>query len=228
MLAFLSLLALLASADTAVFESTYVPRDFELTADPGTREWTDAPRVTIDRDYLGRPIPGRPTEVRSRWTDTHLYLLYVCPFDTLNLKPDPATDRETPRLWNWDVAEAFIGSDFERITRYKEFQVSPQGEWIDLDIDRSDPKGQVGAAWDSSFAVRARIDADAKVWYGEMRIPFSALGATARPGTELRIGLYRIANVEPRTYYAWRPTGKTSFHVPEAFGTLRLQKGAGK
>jgi hypothetical protein len=39
---------------------------------------------------------------------------------------------------------------------------------------------------------------------------------TRRPqkGRELRIGLYRIAGVDPsRRFYAWRPTGQTSFHV---------------
>jgi hypothetical protein len=57
-----------------------------------------------------------------------------------------------------------------------------------------------------------------------MKIPFSALDA--RPpekGRELRIGLYRIAGTDQKKHYAWRPTGQTSFHVPQAFGILRLQ-----
>ena len=222
----LSLVAVLFFAPDApaVLESAYAERDFELSADAESREWKDAPRVVIDRDYLGQPIAGPPTEVRSRWTNDHLYLLYVCPFDDLNLKPEPPSAAETPRLWNWDVAEAFIGSDYERIGRYKEFQVSPRGEWVDLDIDRQDPKGQAGMEWNSGYAVRGRIDAASKVWYGEMRIPFRAIDARPpEPGRQLRIGLYRIANVQPRTYHAWRPTGKTTFHVPEAFGTLRLR-----
>jgi len=221
----LILLAVLLAADTpAVLESAYAEQDFELSADASRRQWQDAPRVVIDRDYLGQPLVGPPTEVRSRWTNEHLYLLYVCPYDELNLKPEPPSTAETPRLWNWDVAEAFIGSDEERISRYKEFQVSPRGEWVDLDIDRQDPKGQAGMTWDSGYAVRGRIDAVSKVWVGEMRIPFRAIdGRPPQVGRELRVGLYRIANVEPRTYYAWRPTGQTTFHVPEAFGTLRLR-----
>jgi hypothetical protein len=208
---------------SAVLESAYAPRDFELRADPQSAEWAGAPRVSIDRDYLGNAIAGRPTEVRSRWTDEHLYLLFVCPYDELHLNADPRLDAETPRLWDHDVAEAFIGSDHERIWRYKEFQVSPQGEWIDLDIDRRDPAAQGGIAWNSGFTVRGRIDRESKTWYGEMRIPFRALDAVPRAGTELRIGLFRIANPAPRTYYAWRPTGRTTFHVPEEFGTLRLR-----
>jgi hypothetical protein len=208
---------------STVLESARLERDVELHPDPNSPEWVNAPRVVADRDYLAKPL-APPTEIRSRWTKQYLYLLYVCPYDQLNLKPDPNPAAETPRLWNWEVGEAFIGSDFEHIGRYKELQVSPQSEWVDLDIDRDNQKGQQGMAWNSGYTVKGRIDAQAKVWYGEMRIPFSAIDArTPEEGRELRIGLYRIAGVEPKKYYAWRPTGQTSFHVPQAFGTLRLR-----
>ena len=80
-------------------------------------------------------------------------------------------------------------------------------------------------SWNSGFTVRARIDTAAKIWYGEMRIPFRAIDERPpQPGRELRLGLYRIAHAQPaRMYYAWQPTGQTTFHVPEAFGTLRLR-----
>ena len=210
--------------DITVLESAYSERDIPLTPDPTTADWTNAPRVTAHRDKAGEPIPGRPTEIRARWTKENLFLLYSCPYDELNLKPDPDPTTETARLWNWDVAEAFIGSDFEHIGRYKEFQVSPQSEWVDLAIDRDNPKTQEGMKWNSGYAVKARIDAPAKIWYGLMRIPFAAIDARPpEPGRELRIGLYRIAGVNPRTYYAWRPTRQDSFHVPQAFGILRLR-----
>ncbi len=211
-------------AVSTVIESTRSARDFDLNPDPQSPEWTHAPRVVAERDYLAQPIAGAPTEIRSRWTKQYLYLLYICPYDTLNLKPDPKPAEETPRLWNWEVAEAFIGSDYEHIGRYKEFQVSPQSEWVDLDIDRDNQAGQEGMKWNSGYTVKGRIDAQAKIWYGEMRIPFKAIDPRPpQEGRELRIGLYRIAGVEPKKYYAWRPTGQTSFHVPQAFGTLRLR-----
>ncbi len=231
MLALLSsfvLLAVLAVTTNGpgVLESLFAPRDFELDPNPAAAEWSDAPRVVADHDMTGRPIDGPPTEVRSRWTQEHLYLLYICPYDALNLKPNQTLTEETPRLWNWDVAEAFIGSDLDRITRYKEFQVSPQGEWVDLSIDRADPKGQEGMRWNSGFSVNARIDPGAKIWYGVMRIPFRVIDTRSpEAGRELRLGLYRIAGLEPaRTYYAWQPTGQATFHVPQAFGTLRLRR----
>src|SRR5215475_10392643 len=182
---------LLFFAPEGVLESTYAKRDFELSADPNRAEWAKAPRVNAGRDYLDHPIAGWPTEIRSRWTKENLYLLYICPYEQLNLKPDPDTSKETPQLWNWEVAEAFIGSDYAHIARYKEFQVSPQSEWVDLDIDRENQKGQQGMKWNSGYTVKGRIDDQAKVWYGEMRIPFQAIDSRApQAGRELRLGLF--------------------------------------
>jgi hypothetical protein len=52
----------------------------------------------------------------------------------------------------------------------------------------------------------------------------SAIGVTAaKAGTEMRAGLYRIAGGDTnKKHYAWQPTGQTTFHVPQAFGRLRL------
>jgi homoserine O-acetyltransferase len=205
-------------------ESASAAADFELILDPSSAEWAEAPRVAISRDYFAKPIEGAPTEVRSRWTRDNLYLFYSCPYDELNLKPNPDPRSETNQLWNWDVAEAFIGADYERIGHYLEFEVSPQSEWVDLDINRDDRRAQGGIGWNSGFSVKARIDSQAKVWYAAMRIPWRSLDSRPpEPGREYRLGLYRIAGREPRKHYAWRPTGATSFHEPKAFGTLRLK-----
>lgn len=210
---------------SGVLESTYVAGAIPLDPTPARPEWTEAQPVLIDRDYLSQPIPGRPTEVRSRWTREHLYVLFSCPFETLRLIPAPDVVNETPQLWNWEVAEVFIGWDARTITQYKELQVSPQGEWVDLAIDRASPATQPGMRWNSGVTVAARIDPAARVWYGLMRIPWAAIDTrTPQPGRQLRLGLFRIAGAEPdRRYYAWRPTGRTSFHVPDAFGTLLLR-----
>ena len=56
-------------------------------------------------------MPGHRTEIRSRWTGRNLYFLFTCPYEQLNLKPEPKTETETNQLWKWDVAEVFIGSD---------------------------------------------------------------------------------------------------------------------
>ncbi|MEG9435221.1 carbohydrate-binding family 9-like protein [Edaphobacter sp. HDX4] len=204
--------------------ATEATQDVSLSTDPSSAFWQHTRPVFITGDTYGNPVPSHRTEIRSRWTRDSLYLLFVSPYEQLNLKPSPDTSAETNQLWNWDVAEAFIGSDFTNIRRYKEFELSPQGEWVDLDIDL-DKQGDKNAwKWNSGMKVSARIDEAHKIWYGAMRIPFSAISTRpAAPGERLRINLFRCQGpTETRHYLAWQPSMSKSFHVPEHFGTLVL------
>ncbi|MBS1876533.1 MAG: carbohydrate-binding family 9-like protein [Acidobacteria bacterium] len=204
--------------------SVRAEKNFALTADPDAPQWRGAPAVSISTGPFANSLPFGTTLVRSRWTADSLYLLYVCPYASLSLKPNPATDRETPQLWEWDVAEAFIGADFENIAQYREYQVSPQSEWVDLDIDVVNPKPNGGMGWNSGFEVKARIDAAKKVWYGEMRIPLQSIAAKQwRAGDRARLGLFRITGAAgEQRLVSWQPPFRRNFHVPEAFGVLEL------
>src|SRR5262245_39815539 len=107
----LALMAALLCGQTSVLVSRKAPADVELTADAESSLWRSVQGIGMDADYFGAPVANHKTEVRSRWTSAHLYLLFVCQYDELNLKPEPSTAVETPQLWNWDVAEAFLGAD---------------------------------------------------------------------------------------------------------------------
>ncbi len=209
----------------ATVKSIRAANNVALNLDPGSSFWRDALPVSFAGDNYGRPLPQLLTEVRSRWTDDSLYLLFICPYQKLNLKPSPDTKRETNHLWNWDVAEAFIGSDFQHIRRYKEFELSPQGEWVDLDIDLEQPHHD-GWTWNSGFETTARIDPKAKIWYGAMRIPFTAIDSRPpRIGNVLRVNFFRSQGAPPdRHLLAWQAPMGESFHVPERFGRLELVK----
>jgi hypothetical protein len=111
--------------DSRTIRSVYLKSDVPLTADLNSKEWKSVEGVTAERGPRGELTPGHKTEIRSRWRDNNLYLLFICHFEQLYLKPNPSTTTETARLWDWDVAEVFIGSDFQNIKRYREFQVSP-------------------------------------------------------------------------------------------------------
>src|SRR5579864_6395869 len=119
LLPFLSLLIAipLFAADPAVITSHRAKSDFDLTADPNSKAWKGVRGVFADKGPQGQAAPGHRTEIRSRWTDGNLYFLFICPYEKLHLKPDPVTDAETNKLWDWDVAEVFIGSDFQHISR---------------------------------------------------------------------------------------------------------------
>jgi len=118
----------------------------------------------------------------------------------------------------------FISPDFGSIRRYKEFEVSPQQEWIDLDINLDLPDQTVGWKWNSGFQVAARIDLTAKIWYGAMRIPFAALDS--RPpvaGRTFRANLFRSQGPpNHKKSIAWKAPMSETFHVPEKFGLLML------
>jgi len=207
-----------------VIVSRHAAADAALTADPDASFWKGVPGIFMENGPKGERVAEHRTEVRSRWTNQNVYFLFVCPYQALHLKPHPTQTEETNKLWDWDVAEVFVGADFAHIRRYKEFEISPRGEWVDLDIDRDRPLPEGGWLWNSGFAVKARVDEARKIWYGEMRIPVKSIDTRPpAPGLEMRINFYRCQGPPPnREYIAWQPTHAETFHVPEAFGRMKL------
>jgi hypothetical protein len=226
-LLFALILAVVARADgPGVIRSAYSKKDFALTADPAAKQWKGVKPVVAELDHFSKPVPGHRTEIRARWTKDNLYFLFVCPYEELFLKDNPSLTTETNKLWNWDVAEVFVGADFKNIRHYRELQLSPQGEWVDLDIDRDKPNPEGGWLWNSGFQVKARIDRDKKIWYGEMQIPIRSIDARpAKAGHQMRINFYRIQGPpSARRMLCWQPTGARNNHMPEAFGRIELVK----
>jgi Carbohydrate family 9 binding domain-like len=213
-----------AFAADGVIQSRWANSEPRLDTDPNSAFWRASQAIYMETDAHGKAEPKYRTEVRTRWTRRSLYILFVCPYEQLYLKPNPHTSGETNGLWNWDVAEAFVGADFKNIRRYKEFELSPQGEWVDLEIDLDQPHPEGGWKWNSGLEVSARIDPAAHVWYGAMRIPYSAIDARpAAAGNRLRINFFRCQGPPvTRHYIAWQAPMSDSFHVPERFGTIEL------
>jgi len=217
--------ALAWGSEPNVALSRYSTTDQAPSADPDSSFWKDAPAVIATRSSLGSEMAGHRTEIRSRWTKKNLYFLFICPYVELNLKPNPSRDNETNHLWDWDVAEVFIGSDYQNPRHYKEFEMSPQEEWVDLDINLDHPLPEGAWLWNSGFRVKARVEAKRKIWYGEMVIPIESVDSRPpEPGREMRINFYRAQGAlgPKRASIAWQPTHSANYHVPEVFGTLRL------
>ncbi len=207
-----------------VFESVHAAHDTVLNTNPSSPFWRSARPIYAESDKNGGLLPEYRTEIRSRWTDTDIYFLFICPYKQLYLKPSPNVHQETYELWNWNVAEVFIGSDFADIKRYKEFEVSPHNEWIDLDIDLNKPHHEDGWKWNSGFEHAARIDEKSHVWYMAMRIPLNALGGRpVKAGNTFRVNFFRTeAGPQNSKEIVWQPVMGASFHVPERFALLRL------
>lgn len=196
--------------------------DIAPDTNPESGFWNGAPHVVLTSDNYGNPVPGHQTEIRSRWTPDNLYFLFICPYDQLHLRPNPCLAAKTWELWNWDVAEAFIGSERDPVYIYKEFELSPQREWLDLSVDLRQPDQIADHSWLSRCEVDARIDLTTRTWYGFLRVPYASIEpGAAKKDNRLRINFFRSQGPQPLEL-AWQAPQQASFHAPEKFGTLLL------
>jgi hypothetical protein len=164
--------------------------------------------------------PQRSTEVRLLWTTDELYLRFRCRYRAIHVFPDSASNGRRDKLWDRDVAEVFLQPDRFGEKYYKEFEVSPNGQWLDLDIT---PQGlrHITSGMRSDVA----LDEVNRVWTADLAVPMSALTTGFDPSQSWRANFFRCQGVDPQRFYsAWQPTGtpEPNFHVPEKFGTLRF------
>ncbi|MBA0087491.1 MAG: carbohydrate-binding family 9-like protein [Acidobacteria bacterium Pan2503] len=194
-----------------------VPPDAEGFPTPSS--WGRAVPLGFDTDWQGKNADAaRETEVRLLWTSETLFLRFRAKYRTITVFPDAERNGRRDELWDRDVAEVFLQPDRSNLRRYKEFEVSPNGFWIDLDI-------APGEKHDLKSGLRRRVvrDEAQKIWVAELAIPVKCLVARLDPAATWRVNFYRVEGAaEPRFYSAWRPTGTAvpNFHVPEAFGEL--------
>ena len=209
-------------ADTAVAAALTLPVDD--AGFPSAAAWEMARPVLFDADWQGKNAdPQRATEVRLLWTPSILYLKFISHYRSITVFSDSESNGRRDQLWDRDVAEVFLQPEPSDQRRYKEFEVSPNGMWIDLDIAD-------GGLQDlkSGLSRRVTIDELSKTWTAELAIPMNSLIAQLDPSATWRASFYRVEGPgEPRFYSAWRPTNtpKPDFHVPERFGYLKFAPG---
>lgn len=206
-----------ANQGKAVAMQMTAPRDAEGFPTPAS--WELAAPLRFNANWQGKNAdPERETEVRLLWTFEMLFLRFRARYRTITVFPDAEPNGRRDQLWDRDVAEAFLQPDRSNLRRYKEFEVGPNGFWIDLDIapgEKHDLK--------SGLKRRAVLDEVKKLWVAELAIPMKCLVESFDPAAAWRVNFYRCEGpTEPRFYSAWRPTGTPvpNFHVPEAFGEL--------
>ncbi|MBV9183863.1 MAG: carbohydrate-binding family 9-like protein, partial [Acidobacteria bacterium] len=201
-------------------------------------------------DWQGhQPDPELETQVQALWfepspgdttTDEFLvsehqagtlYLRFECRYRELFVFEDSDANGRRDHLWDRDVAEAFVqpcpldGEGFRDVAQpdgsYAEFEIAPNGMWIDLHIS---PLGRRDLK--SGLTRSVHIDERQRMWMAELAIPLGALTSRFDPGIPWRVNFYRVEGKrEPRRYLAWQPTGtpQPNFHVPRAFGILRFK-----
>ena len=189
--------------------------------------WKHAKWVEFDNDASGESHhPEVTTRVASLWTDTHVYFAFWSRYDSLNIYEGEDPKRERWQLWDRDVVEVFLNPQPDRVNHYFEFEVAPNNQWIDLEIDKTkEPFND--ASWNSGFEHTTRIDATRHIWTAEMRIPLAPMKVREiHAGLQWRVNFFRAAGKgsdDQRKFLAWStiPDGKT-FHVPRRFGILKL------
>jgi Carbohydrate family 9 binding domain-like len=216
--------------EPAAFTIHHIAGNPDLVLDPDAHAWQNASAQAISKD-CSRQIdyPDIKTEVRAFWTDTDLYLLFRCPYHDLNLFLPADNSKDRVGLWDRDVVEMFLGDDWSNIRHYREFEIAPTADRIDLAIDLDHKTYE--HTWQSGWQTMARIDETQKIWYAAAKIPLSAVSAaTVQDGTRWRMNLYRIDGLGPDTerhFLCWQPTcvqNRDPNHVPEHFGTLIFTK----
>lgn len=206
---------------TSEIIAAHVAGEITLDAAHPAAEWRKADEISFCSDWQGKNADElRETRVRVLWSSKTLYLRFECRYRNLNVFEDADPEGRRDHLWDRDVAEAFLQPDPSREHNYREFEVSPNGMWIDLDIF---PGGL--ADLKSGLKRSVSLDPAAHRWAAELAIPMNALTREFDPKAVWRANFYRVEGMkEPRAYMAWQPTGtpEPNFHVPAAFGRLRF------
>ena len=203
-----------------VVKAKRIEQDFVPDGRLDELEWKQAVPVRLEYqsfDSVSRSEISTP--VRLLWSDQYLYLSYECPYRQISSWL-PAQKKERLGLWDFDVVEAFIGSEPDKINRYTEFEWAPSGETLDLKLDL--PAKDFD--WSAGAQSAVLVDESAKVWRVEARIPLTALSEQMpQKGTRWKINLYRHDRSE-KAFLAMSPTLRGTFHAPERFGWLEFMK----
>jgi hypothetical protein len=138
--------------------SRFATQDFVPDGDLSKAVWKQAEWVRFDHDMSGnRTYPQAETQVAAAWTAAYVYFAFRCNYTTLNVYEGEDIAKERWELWNRDVVEVFINPQPQRVNHYYEFEVAPNNQWIDLEIDK-DKNPFNDTTWDSHFDHATRVD----------------------------------------------------------------------
>jgi len=200
-----------------------------LAADDGA--WRPSNRIAWGPDAYA-------TVFRGVWTDAGLFVR----FDATDPDPWHTLTRHDDKLWDEEVVEIFLQPAGQR--DYAEVEISPANVTCDVWVSpvdsgsKASPR-QFDVAWnldglESRVTLHGGEAGRAIGWTAVAFLPWSGFVAAAKgarlppgPRDRWRFNVFRIERPggkdrpeEGALYLAWTPTGKKSFHVPEAFRDL--------
>lgn len=191
------------------------------------KAWKKGEEVSIDKYWSGENAPaGRQFKAKLLWSKTALYVR----FEANQTEPLVVSEKanlatKTRGLWDRDVCEIFLAPRTADFRRYYEFEIAPNGEWIDLGIYQMPDKRETDWDYDSGMKSAAKIEKD-RVWMA-IKIEWKAFKSTPKAGDVWLGNILRCVGRDPaRGYLTWQPTftKEPSFHVPEKFGEFEFGK----
>ena len=137
-----------------------------------------------------------------------------------SVNPDLPADASAWGLWDWDVVELFVRANAR--PTYYEFQVSPLGQYFELEI--FEPRKRFNRDFTSGFrqsVTRSRSGG----WQARFEIPLSRLGWDGRPESLVGNAFAILGPAGHRTYWSlFLPPQQTpDFHLPDRFRPLPLE-----
>ncbi len=202
----------------------HIEDDFQIN-DINEKSWTKAVGIVVNKYWSGSEAPlGRHFKTNLLWSETALYIRFEAnQTEPLLVSKTPNLSTKTNGLWDRDVCEIFLAPNPKEFRRYFEFEIAPNGEWIDLGIHQMPDKRETDWDYASGIQTFAKIE-DKKIWLA-MKIEWKAFGRAPKNGEKWKGNIFRCVGIgETRGYLAWRPTltEVPSFHVPERFGDFQF------
>lgn len=204
----------------------HIKADFPISQ-LDNKSWQTSKTVKISKYWSGKEAPKqRRFEAKFLWSDTALYVRFEAnQGEPLVVSEKPNLESKTRGLWDRDVCEIFLAPNREEFRKYFEFEIAPNGEWIDLGIYQKPDERITDWDYNSGMKSAARIEKDKVIM--AIKIEWKAFGATPKAGDIWLGNILRAMGTEPdRGYLTWQPTmtDRPNFHVPEKFGEFLFEK----
>jgi hypothetical protein len=189
--------------------------------------WQAATEVLIEKYWSGENAPvGRHAKAHLLWSDSGLYVRFEAnQTEPLIISENPNLTSKTNGLWDRDVCEIFVAPDRNESRKYFEFEIAPNGEWIDLRIHQLPDCRETD--WDYNSGMQSKAVIETGKIMMAIKIEWQAFGKTPKVGDVWLGNLFRcVGSGETRGYLAWQPTktSEPSFHIPQAFGEFEFIK----
>lgn len=204
----------------------HIKTDFSIN-NMDNKTWKKAKEVSIGTYWSGENAPKeRQFKTKFLWSKTALYVRFEAnQAEPIIVSDKPNLQTKTRGLWDRDVCEIFLAPNKAEFRKYFEFEIAPNGEWIDLGIHQLPDKRETN--WDYNSGMKSAAKITEKKVVMTIKVEWKAFGKTPKAGDIWLGNILRAMGSEPdRGYLAWSPTEtkQPNFHVPEKFGEFEFLK----